>query len=412
MGFFEDLQKNIGSVLAPAGTIIGGAFGGPAGAAIGGALGGAIGGGGSLGNMLGTNNNFQANQAPITNPVTPEQLQNGYGQVQHGFGDQANLAQILQQQALGQGINPAQNMLNQATGQNVSNQAALMAGQRGAGANTGLIARQAAQQGANIQQQGIGQAATLGAQQQLAALNQLQQQQALMQQGALGNQGQLLGAQGAFNNAQVGNVGGANQINQNTAGGNAQRNAGLTGGLLNGIGAAIPLFNNNNNNQSSSDLNLNDGNMWAGGNEGFNPSAVFANQGGMIPDHLQHAANIYHSNYAQGGQVKAMVSPGEKYIPPFEAQKVAEGQKLFSQAGEKIGGKAKVKGDSKKNDTVPKILEAGGIVIPKSIMESKDPVKEGTKFLIEAMKKHGKSGKEESDFHEALKKAAANRGKK
>ncbi len=45
-------------------------------------------------------------------------------------------------------------------------------------------------------------------------------------------------------------------------------------------------------------------------------------------------------------------------------------------------------------------------------MESKDPVKEGTKFLVEALNKHKKENMHESDFKEALKKAAANRGKK
>jgi hypothetical protein len=111
---------------------------------------------------------------------------------------QANTAAQYQNIANGTGPNPAQAALNQSTGQNVANQAALMAGQRGAGANVGLLARQAAQQGAATQQQAVGQAATLQAQQQLAGLSGLAaQQQAIgqTQQNVAGIAGQQLGAQ-------------------------------------------------------------------------------------------------------------------------------------------------------------------------------------------------------------------------
>ena len=92
-------------------------------------------------------------------------------------GQQAGLAQQYQNIASGQGPNPAMAQLNQTTGQNVANQAALMAGQRGAGANVGLMARQAAQQGAATQQQAVGQGATMEAQQRLNALSGLSSQQ-------------------------------------------------------------------------------------------------------------------------------------------------------------------------------------------------------------------------------------------
>ncbi len=365
MGFFDDLGKNIGAVLNPVQAGLGqiGAASPLAGSMPG------------LGNLMGIQNNFQAPLAPIVNPVTQDQINQAGAQYQNGLQGQQDLSQLLLQQAQGQGVNPAQNMLNQSTAQNVNNQAALMAGQRGASSNPGLIARQAAQQGANIQQQGIGQAATLGAQQQLGAMGQLQNQQALQQQGALANQGQLLGAQGAFNNAQVGNYSGVNQANAGVAAGNSQREGNLIGGLIGGVGAALP----------------------------------FLSQGGEVPEHLSHAANCYYSGGQMANKVPAMVSPGEKYIPPQEAKKVANGEKSLASAGEKIPGKAKVSGDSLKNDTVQKNLDAGGIVIPKSIMESDDPIKAGTKFLIEAMNKHKKENMHESDFKEALKKAAKGR---
>ncbi len=93
------------------------------------------------------------------------------------FNSQGSTLGQLQGIANGTGPNPAQAMLAQQTGQNVSNQAALMAGQRGAGANVGLMARQAAQQGAATQQQAVGQGATMQAQQSLGALGQMGTQQ-------------------------------------------------------------------------------------------------------------------------------------------------------------------------------------------------------------------------------------------
>jgi hypothetical protein len=83
---------------------------------------------------------------------------------------------------------------------------------------------------------------------------------------------------------------------------------------------------------------------------------------------------------ARGGRVPAKVSPGEVYIPPHNVKAVAKGADA-KQAGEVIPGKAKVKGDSLKNDTVDKDLESGGVVIPRSVMNSKDPAKEAAKFV-------------------------------
>lgn len=394
MGFLDDLGKNIGAVINPVQTVLGSV-------GLASPFAGALPG---MSNPL--NNNYQAQLAPITNPITDQQQtdatqgvgtaltgqqnlvnqlngQNGLANQQNVYGQQQDLANILQQQAMGVGPNPAQAQLAQQTGNNVSQQASLMAGQRGAGANAGLIARQAGQQGAGIQQQAVGQAATLQAQQQLAAQQALMQQQQALQQTAAGqinnqigaqnnltnanlnNQGQVLGAQGQFNSSQVSNYGNQNSANASTAAGNANRNGQLLGGVLNGIGAALPLLN----------------------------------QGGQVPDHLAHVSNVYHD-----GKVPAMVSPGEKYLSPEEAQKVASGKKSISKAGETIKGKAQVKGDSIKNDTVKKDLESGGVVIPRSVM---DNPKKAQQFLVDALAKHSKV--EENDFHAALKKAISKR---
>lgn len=92
---------------------------------------------------------------------------------------------------------------------------------------------------------------------------------------------------------------------------------------------------------------------------------------------------------AQGGQVPALVSPGEVYLDKKAVKEVEEGKDPIK-AGEKIPGKAKVKGDSYANDIVPKKLETGGIVLPKSVMEHKHPHWAAMQFVSQIMAKNGK----------------------
>ncbi len=180
--------------------------------------------------------------------------------------------------AQGRGPNPAQAALNQSTGQNVANQAALMAGQRGAGANAGLIARQAAMQGANTQQQAVGQAATLQAQQQMNALagltstqqalgnmggSQVQQQQAQQQamanqanqmagqqigavntnaQQALNNQTGLQNALAGINTAKVSSQNSVNAANAALAGTQMQGQQAMIGGAMQGAAGGSSMM--------------------------------------------------------------------------------------------------------------------------------------------------------------------------
>lgn len=234
---------------------------------------------------------------------------NGVGNLSAALASQQALA--AQQQgtaaqyqniANGTGPNPAMAALNQQTGNNIAQQASLMAGQRGAASNVGLIARQAAQQGAGVQQQAVGQGATMQAQQSLNALSGLSsqqqaigqtqqnvaniagqqvgmtqaQQQALAAQAQaqvaqqqsqyaqLGNQintvaGQQIGAttantqaqqseqgivQGALSNQNQANVsmqGNINSANAGLATTNMQGQQGLIGGVMGGVGSALGL---------------------------------------------------------------------------------------------------------------------------------------------------------------------------
>lgn len=97
-------------------------------------------------------------------------------------------------------------------------------------------------------------------------------------------------------------------------------------------------------------------------------------------------------NAAEGGKVPAMVSPGEKYLDRNAVKQVEKGANPM-EVGEKIPGKAKVKGakNDYANDTVPKTLESGGIVLPRSVTQAKHPHWAAHQFVSQIMAKQGKS---------------------
>lgn len=409
-----------------------------------------------VGGLLGGSPNGQGFTAQGTNvlqPATLDQANQLYGQAQSGLTQQQQLINALQAQngiqnqsnvfnqlqgvANGTGPNPALAQLNQSTGQNIANQAALMAGQRGAGANVGLIARQAGLQGGNLQQQAAGQGATLQAQQQLAAMNQLggiagqqvaNQQNALtgLNQFAQGEQGQVLGAIQGQNNSNVGMQGNINNANAGVAQNNATHSAGAIGGLLNAAGPALGAV-------FGGPAGAAAGKAFTDSAGGFHSNTY--NDGGIVekenpklaqvpekdrftlamPSHMNAVAEIYHPHmcgggmYAHGGKVNAMVSPGEVYLPPEKVKEVKKDGKNPIAEGKKIPGKAEVKGDSLKNDTVPAKLESGGVVIPRSIMQSDDPAGNAAKFIQALHDKNGSSKESPEEFKAALKRSIASR---
>lgn len=227
--------------------------------------------GGGLSNLFGSNNQFQAQGAPIQAGTTSGQLNNAYSGAQgalgiqqgitntlntglnQGAGNESNLANMYANQAAGGGPNPALTQLNQTTGQNIAQQAALAAGQRGAGANAGLIAAQNAQQGAATQQNAVGQAATLGAQQQLAAESNLQNLSAnqvaqgtgatqTLNNAQQNEQNILQGANTAANNANVAQQSNINNVNAGISTANANTSGSIVGGLLSGVSSIAGLF--------------------------------------------------------------------------------------------------------------------------------------------------------------------------
>jgi hypothetical protein len=340
-----------------------------------------------------------ARQAGVTsNDALAQQLAFAQAvQQQNGLGNQSNVFNQLSNVASGTGPNPAQAQLANATGANVANQAALMAGQRGAAANPALIARQAAMQGGNLQQQAAGQGAALQAQQSLNALGQMGNiagQQANQQAGATnaytqaaqGNQGMLLNSIANQNQNALGNAG----LQQQYESQKNQMAANAMGQLTGALGSGLGMM----------------GGGSAGGGGGASAGtpdiakyAMMAAEGGQVPGPQSKVGQHFHGiMMASGGQVPALVSPGERYLPPQDVKKVAQGKESPMAAGEKIPGEAKVKGakNSYANDTVPKTLQEGGIVIPRSVTQSKDPHKKAMEFVSAVLAKQGikpKSGK-------------------
>lgn len=302
--------------------------------------------------------------------------------MQGGIQNQSDVFNQLQGVASGNGPNPAQAMLANATGANTANQAALMAGQRGAGANAGLIARQAGMQGAANQQNAAGQGAAMQAQQSLNALGQLggiANQQANQQ---IGQTNQVGASQQQEQQNLLNSIAGVNQANVGMQSNINSANAGMAGDQIGNIGKTV-------------------GGITSGLGTGI--ASLFKAKGGMVgyadggqvqgpQSHIgQMLSGTYKPMMAKGGQVPAMVSPGEKVLTPRDVQKVKKGANPMSVSKE-VPGKPKVGGakNDYANDTVKASLPEGGIVLPRSVTKSKNPDKSSEEFVRHVLAKHSR----------------------
>ncbi len=333
-------------------------------------------------------------------------------------------AGMYQNIASGQGPNPAQAMLNQATGQNVANQAALMASQRGAGANVGLMARQAAQQGAATQQQAVGQGATMQAQQQINALSGLagvQGQQAgvantmagqqinqanAIAQSNLANQQAMQGSIAGLNQANVanqGNVLGANTSLQNSYISSQQKGLSKTadsmGGMSNAGGASMAAAH-------GGEVGL------AGGGNVYSESNPYVSSAPPVvngpqssfgqfmsappePDEPSHVAN-YSKNWAGKEQTQQTGSGGSNAWAG-EDTGAGDGTMMSANGGlaqsgghvnaKAISQRAVKSGDSYANDKIPAKLSEGEIVLPRSVTMSGDPINDSARFVSQVLAK-------------------------
>lgn len=297
------------------------------------------------------------------------------------------------------GMNPGASALQTAATNNAIQQSAgLVSSQKGI--SPALAARMAGQNAAQQTQQGANQAAQQANSANLQAQGLISQNLAGVNSNAQSGINQINSSNASTNNASTGVVGSA------------------VGGLLGGVGAALykggavpsyayggdiaPQFGIPDSSTASKGASA--GGQAAGKVIGKGLGALFGAPS-ATPDPGPNADAMASSNaaavqdapqapqYAKGGRipdkkVPAMVSPGERYLPPKKAAEVAKGKANPMKAGEKIPGKAAVKGDSPKNDTVPKTLEAGGVVIPRSVLDAKNPHKEASKFVAAALMHH------------------------
>lgn len=324
---------------------------------------------GAVGGLLGLNGGSGGTGFSTPSGTSGQQLGTAYTGVQNSMSGQADLLRAMQNQnnlqnqsnvynqlqgvVSGQGPNPAQAMLNQATGTNVANQASLMAGQRGAGANVGLMARQAGQQGAALQQQAAGQGASMQAQQSLGALGQAQNQANTMTANQIGQNNAYAQSQqneqGILQGANTAN----NQVQGQLANTTMQGQQGMIGGIMNSAGGALGL---------------------AGGGQ------VPGSAKSMFAKSLSASPNV---GAGMGG------SGGVGEVGMIAAAKGGNVGNQLKQGGH-VPGQAVAKGNSYKNDTVKALLSPGEIVIPRSVLQSKDPIRGSAEFVRSVMAKKGK----------------------
>jgi phage gpG-like protein len=376
---------------------------------------------GPVANFLGTSNKFQAQAPALQQGTNVGQLNQAYQNAQQGIAGVGNLAgtlspgvgqgaktqdvltQQLLGQAQGQGPSVGQEILNQATRRNIAQQAALQAGQRGAGANAGLIAANNANLGANIQQQAGEQAALLGAQQQLAAQGQLaglagqqvgQGLNAAQLQGQLSQNEQniLQNANAAANQAAVASQNNINEINAKAEQANQQANQGILAGLgqaLGGIGGALlgPLGTEAGSALGNAAKNL------------FGGKKKEAFGGEILPPHLDKMMAMYHPHFHAGGMVHGAPQQtkkelkGEKSMMGYKMGGMVKKKHMMHEhedeyaSGVRVPGEPKVHHDDYKNDTVEAKLSPGEFVIDIDSMKDKGKLGKMARFVAKEIER-------------------------
>lgn len=356
--------------------------------------------------------NVQGAQTGAANSLQSQQALLSALQGQGGLAAQNNAMNAYQNIANGTGPNPAQAMLNQQTGQNVADQSAMMAGQRGAGANVGLMARQAAQQGAATQQQAVGQGATMQANQQLNALagqagmaNQMAGQQIGQvnnnASAQLANQQAMQNALAGINNANVGGQGNVNAANAGLAQSVMQAKSGLFGGLMNGAGGLASSFGQGGGSGAADTTGSTHYDAQAGDTGGYAEGGMISNlaEGGMPQPAQgpQSSFGQYVTNYSDNQNkplpIEAPLKPSGGSSGGGDLGTITSIASLFAEGGlAETGGKveaenpsqkAVVAGDSYANDKIPAKLSEGEFVLTREVMNSPDPVAAAAKMVAD-----------------------------
>lgn len=356
-------------------------------------------------------------------------------QGQNGLQNQNQVYGQLQGIINGTGPNPAQAALNQNTAANVAQTGALMAGQRGAGANVGLMARQAGQQGAATQQQGVGQAATLQAQQAQNAITSAGNMANTQAQNQIGQTNAVQNANQALYNSNIGMQSNINQGNTALALQEMQQGESAVGGFLNGMGGAMGSMGGGAGAAAAAKGGMvvkyaDGGDTVAPTGAGSGPQSEFGQylqtvqvgggyvspnsvmqSGGSKPASQKPQQQNNKGTPAPGGANTTQGMPGGDVMPTSLGGNVGVPTTLASNSVDPgaggLGGsinarggnvaaknpsqKAVKSGDSYSNDKIPAVLSEGEIVLPRSITKSPDaPAKAASFVAAQLAKRRGR----------------------
>lgn len=197
------------------------------------------------------------------------------------------------------------------------------------------------------------------------------------QNASLGSHGEDLKAGVAAQNAELGAEGEKIKSNQSIA--NAQiagrGNQGMLGGAMNGIGG---LFSSGIMGKALGSLGGSDtGGVGGGVGDVASSGDSFGGSGEAVGGGADTAGD--YASYAAHGGV----------IPDHQA--IALAHALMGRGGP-VPGKAQVKGDSAKNDTVPTVLSPKEIVVPRSITMAKDAPEKAAEFVAKLKGKEAGGG--------------------
>jgi len=402
MGLFDSIQQGFQQITTPARDILGMARG-------------------TIGNVVGpiggittdisgafTPQSHMQIPPPLDIAALQQQVTGGQQQLAGLTAQQQALAQALLAQSQGQGPNLAAEQSKLALAQAQAQQAGAVAGTKGI--SPALAARMASEGAAQMRAQTAGQMGITQAQQQLAS------------QQALGNVYEQMAKQQLQNVATSGQLGiesalGPARIQAGLEAANLQGRQQTQQGLLSGIGAAIKgmagfaeggevqQYAKGGSTQSISDKMLEE----AGVDTYAKPEESSNQFGDLIGKLMKGTQSAGAAGFADGGKV----DPAYADIARIYHGMAMGGQTMhLKDQGGHVPGKAKVKGDSVKNDIVPAMLSPGEIVIPRSVVNSQNPEQEGADFIAKELaknKKYAKGGTVEDDFKKALKQAIAQR---
>jgi len=371
--------------------------------------------GGAVSDFFGGQSQYRANAPTITTQNVLPSIAGQEGIASDVYGQQQGLAQRLLAESQGQGPNPAQARLNNETGNNIAETQALMASVRGGNSNPGLTALNAGRQGAATRQQAVGQAAQLQAEQELGAQNELAGLYGNEAQNALTAQSILQGAQAAQNSALTTGQLGAEETNAQIAGANANNAASTSGGILSAAGSLLSMMNKGGKVQRfdtggmatyavpvdprevlnfgtttgsdvlgksigslGKDLKKSSSSITSGASPVGGTGGTMGEAGGLAGDSPDMGS-------AMGGMTDVLSDVG------MAAMFAARGGMVptdFRSGGE-VPGRAKVKGDNPKNDTVPAMLSPGEEVLPRSVTMAPDAPERAKRFVQALMDKDG-----------------------